>query len=168
MPNDILLPLIFTLLYFLSILNEEIGDTLLGITRVNVLLLLMLSSWLSSLFFNVFGMNFYIVLFVILIGQWVLFYYLSKRKLNKIEKKLVDVNSIFTNKIGLIKHRVNGSYYLGVIEKDGLIQDILVYSDKPLEDNSNFIITGIDGNKILAEKYDGSPDAECLSSKETK
>ena len=115
----------------------------------------MSSSWLSSFIFNVFGMNFYIVLFIIILGQWLLFYYLSKKKIDKIKEKLVDVDSIFKNKIGVIKHHVNGSYYLGVIEKDGIIQDILVYSDKMLEDNCNFVITGIDGSKILAEKYNG-------------
>ena len=98
-------------------------------------------------------MNFYIVLFIMILGQWLLFYYLSKKKIDKIKEKLVDVDSIFKNKIGVIKHHVNGSYYLGVIEKDGIIQDILVYSDKILEDNCNFVITGIDGSKILAEKY---------------
>lgn len=113
----------------------------------------MSSSWLSSFIFNVFGMNFYIVLFIMILGQWLLLYYLSKKKIDKIKEKLVDVDSIFKNKIGVIKHHVNGSYYLGVIEKDGIIQDILVYSDKILEDNSNFVITGIDGSKILAEKY---------------
>ena len=153
MPNDILLPLIFTLLYLLSTLNDTISNTLIGITKVNIFLILMLSSWLSSFIFNVFGMNFYIVLFIIILGQWLLFYYLSKKKIDKIKEKLVDVDSIFKNKIGVIKHHVNGSYYLGVIEKDGIIQDILVYSDKILEDNSNFVITGIDGSKILAEKY---------------
>lgn len=153
MPNDILLPLIFTLLYLLSTLNDTISNTLIGITKVNILLILMLSSWLSSFIFNVFGMNFYLVLFIMIIGQWLLFYYLSKKKIDKIKEKLVDVDSIFKNKIGVIKHHVNGSYYLGVIEKDGIIQDILVYSDKILEDNSNFVITGIDGSKILAEKY---------------
>ena len=90
-----------------------------------------------------------------ILGQWLLFYYLSKKKIDKIKDKLVDVDSIFKNKIGVIKHHVNGSYYLGVIEKDGIIQDILVYSDKMLEDNFNFVITGIDGSKILAEKYNG-------------
>ena len=88
-----------------------------------------------------------------ILGQWLLFYYLSKKKIDKIKEKLVDVDSIFKNKIGVIKHHVNGSYYLGAIEKDGIIQDILVYSDKILEDNCNFVITGIDGSKILAEKY---------------
>ena len=154
MPNDILLPLIFTLLYLLSTLNDTISNTLIGITKVNIFLILMLSSWLSSFIFNVFGMNFYIVLFIMILGQWLLFYYLSKKKIDKIKEKLVDVDSIFKNKIGVIKHHVNGSYYLGVIEKDGIIQDILVYSDKILEDNCNFVITGIDGSKILAEKYD--------------
>ena len=153
MPNDILLPLIFTLLYLLSTLNDTISNTLIGITKVNIFLILMLSSWLSSFIFNVFGMNFYIVLFIMILGQWLLFYYLSKKKIDKIKEKLVDVDSIFKNKIGVIKHHVNGSYYLGVIEKDGIIQDILVYSDKILEDNCNFVITGIDGSKILAEKY---------------
>lgn len=153
MPNDILLPLIFTLLYLLSTLNDTISDTLMGITKVNIFLILMSSSWLSSFIFNVFGMNFYIVLFIMILGQWLLFYYLSKKKIDKIKEKLVDVDSIFKNKIGVIKHHVNGSYYLGVIEKDGIIQDILVYSDKMLEDNCNFVITGIDGSKILAEKY---------------
>ena len=153
MPNDILSPLIFTLLYLLSTLNDTISNTLIGITKVNIFLILMLSSWLSSFIFNVFGMNFYIVLFIIILGQWLLFYYLSKKKIDKIKEKLVDVDSIFKNKIGVIKHHVNGPYYLGVIEKDGIIQDILVYSDKILEDNSNFVITGIDGSKILAEKY---------------
>ena len=153
MPNDILLPLIFTLLYLLSTLNDTISNTLIGITKVNILLILMLSSWLSSFIFNVFGMNFYIVLFIMILGQWLLFYYLSKKKIDKIKEKLVDVDSIFKNKIGVIKHHVNGSYYLGVIEKDGIIQDILVYSDEILEDNCNFVITGIDGSKILAEKY---------------
>ena len=156
MPNDILLPLIFTLLYLLSTLNDTISNTLMGITKVNIFLILMLSSWLSSYIFNVFGMNFYIVLFIIIIGQWLLFYYLSKKKIDKINEKLVDVDSIFKNKIGVIKHHVNGPYYLGVIEKDGIIQDILVYSDKILEDNCNFVITGIDGSKILAEKYSGT------------
>lgn len=155
MPNDILLPLIFTLLYLLSTLNDTIINTLMGITKVNIFLILMSSSWLSSFIFNVFGMNFYIVLFIMILGQWLLFYYLSKKKIDKIKEKLVDVDSIFKNKIGVIKHHVNGSYYLGVIEKDGIIQDILVYSDKMLEDNCNFVITGIDGSKILAEKYDG-------------
>ena len=155
MPNDILLPLIFTLLYLLSTLNDTISNTLMGITKVNIFLILMSSSWLSSFIFNVFGMNFYIVLFIMILGQWLLFYYLSKKKIDKIKEKLVDVDSIFKNKIGVIKHHVNGSYYLGVIEKDGIIQDILVYSDKMLEDNCNFVITGIDGSKILAEKYDG-------------
>lgn len=126
-----------------------------GITKVNIFLILMSSSWLSSFIFNVFGMNFYIVLFIMILGQWLLFYYLSKKKIDKIKEKLVDVDSIFKNKIGVIKHHVNGSYYLGVIEKDGIIQDILVYSDKMLEDNCNFVITGIDGSKILAEKYNG-------------
>ena len=153
MPNDILSPLIFTLLYLLSTLNDTISNTLIGITKVNILLILMLSSWLSSFIFNVFGMNFYIVLFIIILGQWLLFYYLSKKKIDKIKEKLVDVDSIFKNKIGVIKHHVNGPYYLGVIEKDGIIQDILVYSDEILEDNCNFVITGIDGSKILAEKY---------------
>lgn len=153
MPNDILLPLIFTLLYLLSTLNDTISNTLMGITKVNIFLILMSSSWLSSFIFNVFGMNFYIVLFIMILGQWLLLYYLSKKKIDKIKEKLVDVDSIFKNKIGVIKHHVNGSYYLGVIEKDGIIQDILVYSDKILEDNSNFVITGIDGSKILAEKY---------------
>ena len=153
MPNDILLPLIFTLLYLLSTLNDTISNTLIGITKVNIFLILMLSSWLSSFIFNVFGMNFYIVLFIMILGQWLLFYYLSKKKIDKIKEKLVDVDSIFKNKIGVIKHHVNGPYYLGVIEKDGIIQDILVYSDKILEDNCNFVITGIDGSKILAEKY---------------
>ena len=153
MPNDILLPLIFTLLYLLSTLNDTISNTLIVITKVNIFLILMLSSWLSSFIFNVFGMNFYIVLFIMILGQWLLFYYLSKKKIDKIKEKLVDVDSIFKNKIGVIKHHVNGSYYLGVIEKDGIIQDILVYSDKMLEDNCNFVITGIDGSKILAEKY---------------
>ena len=153
MPNDILSPLIFTLLYLLSTLNDTISNTLIGITKVNIFLILMLSSWLSSFIFNVFGMNFYIVLFIMILGQWLLFYYLSKKKIDKIKEKLVDVDSIFKNKIGVIKHHVNGSYYLGVIEKDGIIQDILVYSDKMLEDNCNFVITGIDGSKILAEKY---------------
>ena len=155
MPNDILSPLIFTLLYLLSTLNDTISNTLIGITKVNIFLILMSSSWLSSFIFNVFGMNFYIVLFIIILGQWLLFYYLSKKKIDKIKEKLVDVDSIFKNKIGVIKHHVNGSYYLGVIEKDGIIQDILVYSDKMLEDNCNFVITGIDGSKILAEKYNG-------------
>ena len=155
MPNDILLPLIFTLLYLLSTLNDTIINTLMGITKVNIFLILMSSSWLSSFIFNVFGMNFYVVLFIMILGQWLLFYYLSKKKIDKIKEKLVDVDSIFKNKIGVIKHHVNGSYYLGVIEKDGIIQDILVYSDKMLEDNCNFVITGIDGSKILAEKYDG-------------
>ena len=155
MPNDILLPLIFTLLYLLSTLNDTISNTLIGITKVNIFLILMLSSWLSSFIFNVFGMNFYVVLFIMILGQWLLFYYLSKKKIDKIKEKLVDVDSIFKNKIGVIKHHVNGSYYLGVIEKDGIIQDILVYSDKMLEDNCNFVITGIDGSKILAEKYNG-------------
>lgn len=156
MPNDILLPLIFTLLYLLSTLNDTIINTLMGITKVNIFLILMSSSWLSSFIFNVFGMNFYIVLFIMILGQWLLlFYYLSKKKIDKIKEKLVDVDSIFKNKIGVIKHHVNGSYYLGVIEKDGIIQDILVYSDKMLEDNCNFVITGIDGSKILAEKYNG-------------
>lgn len=155
MPNDILLPLIFTLLYLLSTLNDTISNTLMGITKVNIFLILMSSSWLSSFIFNVFGMNFYIVLFIMILGQWLLFYYLSKKKIDKIKEKLVDVDSIFKNKIGVIKHHVNGSYYLGVIEKDGIIQDILVYSDKMLEDNCNFVITGIDGSKILAEKYNG-------------
>lgn len=155
MPNDILLPLIFTLLYLLSTLNDTISNTLMGITKVNIFLILMSSSWLSSFIFNVFGMNFYIVLFIMILGQWLLFYYLSKKKIDKIKEKLVDVDSIFKNKIGVIKHHINGSYYLGVIEKDGIIQDILVYSDKMLEDNCNFVITGIDGSKILAEKYDG-------------
>lgn len=153
MPNDILLPLIFTLLYLLSTLNDTISNTLMGIIKVNIFLILMSSSWLSSFIFNVFGMNFYIVLFIMILGQWLLLYYLSKKKIDKIKEKLVDVDSIFKNKIGVIKHHVNGSYYLGVIEKDGIIQDILVYSDKILEDNSNFVITGIDGSKILAEKY---------------
>lgn len=153
MPNDILSPLIFTLLYLLSTLNDTISNTLIGITKVNIFLILMLSSWLSSFIFNVFGMNFYIVLFIMILGQWLLFYYLSKKKIDKIKEKLVDVDSIFKNKIGVIKHHVNGSYYLGVIEKDGIIQDILVYSDKILDDNCNFVITGIDGSKILAEKY---------------
>ena len=153
MPNDILLPLIFTLLYLLSTLNDTISNTLMGITKVNIFLILMSSSWLSSFIFNVFGMNFYVVLFIMILGQWLLFYYLSKKKIDKIKEKLVDVDSIFKNKIGVIKHHVNGSYYLGVIEKDGIIQDILVYSDKILEDNCNFVITGIDGSKILAEKY---------------
>ena len=153
MPNDILLPLIFTLLYLLSTLNDTISNTLIGITKVNILLILMLSSWLSSFIFNVFGMNFYIVLFIIILGQWLLFYYLSKKKIDKIKEKLVDVDSIFKNKIGVIKHHVNGSYYLGVLEKDGIIKDILVYSDEILEDNCNSVITGIDGSKILAEKY---------------
>lgn len=153
MPNDILLPLIFTLLYLLSTLNDTIINALIGITKVNIFLILMSSSWLSSFIFNVFGMNFYIVLFIMILGQWLLFYYLSKKKIDKIKEKLVDVDSIFKNKIGVIKHHVNGSYYLGVIEKDGIIQDILVYSDKMLEDNCNFVITGIDGSKILAEKY---------------
>lgn len=153
MPNDILLPLIFTLLYLLSTLNDTISNTLMGITKANIFLILMSSSWLSSFIFNVFGMNFYIVLFIMILGQWLLFYYLSKKKIDKIKEKLVDVDSIFKNKIGVIKHHVNGSYYLGVIEKDGIIQDILVYSDKMLEDNCNFVITGIDGSKILAEKY---------------
>lgn len=153
MPNDILSPLIFTLLYLLSTLNDTISNTLIGITKVNIFLILMLSSWLSSFIFNVFGMNFYIVLFIMILGQWLLFYYLSKKKIDKIKEKLVDVDSIFKNKIGVIKHHVNGSYYLGVIEKDGIIQDILVYSDQILEDNCNFVITGIDGSKILAEKY---------------
>lgn len=153
MPNDILSPLIFTLLYLLSTLNDTISNTLIGITKVNIFLILMLSSWLSSFIFNVFGMNFYIVLFIMILGQWLLFYYLSKKKIDKIKEKLVDVDSIFKNKIGVIKHHVNGPYYLGVIEKDGIIQDILVYSDKILDDNCNFIITGIDGSKILAEKY---------------
>lgn len=153
MPNDILTPLIFTLLYLLSTLNDTISNTLIGITKVNIFLILMLSSWLSSFIFNVFGMNFYIVLFIMILGQWLLFYYLSKKKIDKIKEKLVDVDSIFKNKIGVIKHHVNGPYYLGVIEKDGIIQDILVYSDKILEDNCNFVITGIDGSKILAEKY---------------
>ena len=156
MPNDILSPLIFTLLYLLSTLNDTISNTLIGITKVNIFLILMLSSWLSSFIFNVFGMNFYIVLFIMILGQWLLFYYLSKKKIDKIKDKLVDVDSIFKNKIGVIKHHVNGSYYLGVIEKDGIIQDILVYSDKMLEDNCNFVITGIDGSKILAEKYNGT------------
>lgn len=155
MPNDILLPLIFTLLYLLSTLNDTIINTLMGITKVNIFLILMSSSWLSSFIFNVFGMNFYVVLFIMILGQWLLFYYLSKKKIDKIKEKLVDVDSIFKNKIGVIKHHVNGSYYLGVIEKDGIIQDILVYSDKMLEDNCNFVITGIDGSKILAEKYNG-------------
>ena len=155
MPNDILLPLIFTLLYLLSTLNDTISNTLMGVTKVNLFLILMSSSWLSSFIFNVFGMNLYIVLFIIILGQWLLFYYLSKKKIDKIKEKLVDVDSIFKNKIGVIKHHVNGSYYLGVIEKDGIIQDILVYSDKMLEDNCNFVITGIDGSKILAEKYNG-------------
>lgn len=126
-----------------------------GVTKVNLFLILMSSSWLSSFIFNVFGMNLYIVLFIMILGQWLLFYYLSKKKIDKIKEKLVDVDSIFKNKIGVIKHHVNGSYYLGVIEKDGIIQDILVYSDKMLEDNCNFVITGIDGSKILAEKYNG-------------
>lgn len=126
-----------------------------GVTKVNLFLILMSSSWLSSFIFNVFGMNLYIVLFIMILGQWLLFYYLSKKKIDKIKDKLVDVDSIFKNKIGVIKHHVNGSYYLGVIEKDGIIQDILVYSDKMLEDNCNFVITGIDGSKILAEKYNG-------------
>lgn len=155
MPNDILLPLIFTLIYLLSTLNDTINNTLMGITKVNIFLILMSSSWLSSFIFNVFGMNFYVVLFIMILGQWLLFYYLSKKKIDKIKEKLVDVDSIFKNKIGVIKHHVNGSYYLGVIEKDGIIQDILVYSDKMLEDNCNFVITGIDGSKILAEKYNG-------------
>ena len=155
MPNDILSPLIFTLLYLLSTLNDTISNTLIGITKVNIFLILMLSSWLSSFIFNVFGMNFYIVLFIMILGQWLLFYYLSKKKIDKIKEKLVDVDSIFKNKIGVIKHHVNGPYYLGVIEKDGIIQDILVYSDKILVDNCNFVITGIDGSKILAEKYNG-------------
>lgn len=155
MPNDILLPLIFTLLYLLSTLNDTISNTLMGVTKVNLFLILMSSSWLSSFIFNVFGMNLYIVLFIMILGQWLLFYYLSKKKIDKIKDKLVDVDSIFKNKIGVIKHHVNGSYYLGVIEKDGIIQDILVYSDKMLEDNCNFVITGIDGSKILAEKYNG-------------
>lgn len=155
MPNDILLPLIFTLLYLLSTLNDTISNTLMGVTKVNLFLILMSSSWLSSFIFNVFGMNLYIVLFIMILGQWLLFYYLSKKKIDKIKEKLVDVDSIFKNKIGVIKHHVNGSYYLGVIEKDGIIQDILVYSDKMLEDNCNFVITGIDGSKILAEKYNG-------------
>lgn len=127
-----------------------------GVTKVNLFLILMSSSWLSSFIFNVFGMNLYIVLFIMILGQWLLFYYLSKKKIDKIKDKLVDVDSIFKNKIGVIKHHVNGSYYLGVIEKDGIIQDILVYSDKMLEDNCNFVITGIDGSKILAEKYNGT------------
>lgn len=126
-----------------------------GVTKVNLFLILMSSSWLSSFIFNVFGMNLYIVLFIMILGQWLLFYYLYKKKIDKIKDKLVDVDSIFKNKIGVIKHHVNGSYYLGVIEKDGIIQDILVYSDKMLEDNCNFVITGIDGSKILAEKYNG-------------
>lgn len=126
-----------------------------GVTKVNLFLILMSSSWLSSFIFNVFGMNLYIVLFIMILGQWLLFYYLSKKKIDKIKEKLVDVDSIFKNKIGVIKHHVNGSYYLGVIEKDGIIQDILVYSDKMLEDNCNFVITGIDGSKIIAEKYNG-------------
>ena len=155
MPNDILLPLIFTLLYLLSTLNDTIRNTLMGVTKVNLFLILMSSSWLSSFIFNVFGMNLYIVLFIMILGQWLLFYYLYKKKIDKIKDKLVDVDSIFKNKIGVIKHHVNGSYYLGVIEKDGIIQDILVYSDKMLEDNCNFVITGIDGSKILAEKYNG-------------
>lgn len=156
MPNDILLPLIFTLLYLLSTLNDTINNTLMGVTKVNLFLILMSSSWLSSFIFNIFGMNLYIVLFIMILGQWLLFYYLSKKKIDKIKDKLVDVDSIFKNKIGVIKHHVNGSYYLGVIEKDGIIQDILVYSDKILEDNCNFVITGIDGSKILAEKYNGT------------
>ena len=156
MPNDILLPLIFTLLYLLSTLNDTISNTLMGVTKVNLFLILMSSSWLSSFIFNVFGMPPDIVLFIMILGQWLLFYYLSKKKIDKIKDKLVDVDSIFKNKIGVIKHHVNGSYYLGVIEKDVIIQDILVYSDKMLEDNCNFVITGIDGSKILAEKYNGT------------
>ena len=153
MPNDILLPLIFTLLYLLSTLNDTISNTLMGVTKVNLFLILMSSSWLSSFIFNVFGMNLYIVLFIMILGQWLLFYYLSKKKIDKIKEKLVDVDSIFKNKIGVIKHHVNGSYYLGVIEKDGIIQDTSVYSDEILEDNCNFVITGLDGRKILAGKY---------------
>lgn len=154
-PIDILIPLIFTLLYLLSTLSDNINNVLIKSLKINLPLLLMVSAWISSFAFNLFNMNFYIVLILIIIGQWILFYYLSKRKIDKIEEKLVDVDSIFKNKIGIIKHHVNGSYYLGVIEKDGMLQDILIYSDKLLENDCKFVITGIDGSKILAEKYNG-------------
>ena len=39
MPNDILLPLIFTLLYLLSTLNDTISNTLMGVTKVNLFLM---------------------------------------------------------------------------------------------------------------------------------
>lgn len=154
-PIDILIPLIFTLLYLLSTLSDNISNLFSKTLKINLPLLLVVSAWISSFAFNLFSMNFYIVLILVIIGQWVLFYYLSKRKIDKIEEKLVDVDSIFKNKIGIIKHHVNGSYYLGVIEKDGMLQDILIYSDKLLENDCKFVITGIDGSKILAEKYNG-------------
>ena len=163
LPTELLLPLVLTLMYVFSTFNDLIFMNILKLTKVNVFLVLCVSAWVASFCNSMFGMNLYLVLLIVAVIifsiSYTLLYYKTKEQLNKVEEKFMGVDDVFKNKIGTVDYNVNGDCYMGEIKKDGYMQKILVYCHEKMEKGGQFVITDIKGDKIMAEKYVGTENA---------
>lgn len=161
MPNEVLFTLLTTLFYSMLFINYRMySDVYMRFVKIDVLFGLVFSSWAALGINSLFNMNFYLILAVIavlLLGlQSLLYHYRLKKKIETVENRFTDVDSVFKNKIGTIETRVNGNYYLGTIELDGKEQQIMVYSDKMLVNSDKFVIMAFEGSKIIVEKLSGT------------
>ena len=161
MPNELLLALIFTLSYCMLFIDSRIyNDVYIKIMKIDVVFTLVSSSWAALFFNSILDMNFYLILaFValLLLGiQSLLYHYRVKKRMDTVENRFTDVDSVFRNKVGTIETRVNGNYYLGTIVLDEKEQQIMVYSDKMLVNADKFVIVAFEGSKIIVEKLSGT------------
>ena len=157
LPPILYLSLVTTLCYILITLDDTMYKKVyLKICKVDILFNLTVSSWLTFNAINMFEINGYIIFscifVVIILLQAILYWGKTRKELNKIETKITNIDSIFKNKEGTIIQPMNDGYFLGEIVLDNKKQQILVYSETGFENGDNFVITAIDGPKILAEK----------------
>ena len=151
MPNEILFTLLTTLFYSMLFINYRMySDVYMRFVKIDVLFGLVFSSWAALGINSLFNMNFYLILAVIavlLLGlQSLLYHYRLKKKIETVENRFTDVDSVFKNKIGIIETR----------ELDGKEQQIMVYSDKMLVNSDKFVIMAFEGSKIIVEKLSGT------------
>ena len=173
MPTSIVVSLSLTLLYLVISINKDIyKNWYLSKVKLDFLLAFMLGSWVFAFCATYTGFVFsiilsFLVVFTILFCHFSLYYVSMHTKKEEqegaINEMLYSDNSAtftpidpYKGKTGTVESRVKENYYLGKIDvgtdKNPETAEILVYCEGNLTIGGNFVITGYDNEKILAEK----------------
>lgn len=92
-----------------------------------------------------------LALVIIFVGRW----HIRKMVDNKItvfKDKINEDIFPYIGKRGKIAYNVNGNHYLGTVEYNNNIDEMLVYSETPLKKGDWFTVDHIDNGRIFVKK----------------